>query len=450
MAVAAISCGNPVKDNISDKKNAMTQNYFPALDWIHHTNIYEVNLRQYTPDGSFKAFSKELPRLKDMGVEVLWFMPITPISKEKHKGSLGSYYACSDYMATNPEFGSVQDFKDLVAAAHRAGMKVIIDWVANHTGYDHVWTKSNPAYFHRNEQGEFFDKNGWDDVIDLDYSNFDMRKAMIQAMDFWVREADIDGFRCDMAMLVPLDFWKDARAALDARKKLFWLAECEEVNYHEAFDATYSWEWMHKTEDFAKGRTDIAGLDSLLWKINDQYPPTAFKTYFTSNHDENSWNGTEFEKYGRATAPLAVFSVTWNGIPMVYSGQELPNTKRLKFFDKDPIGWTGKYALHDFYKTLLTLHSTHPALRAADSAVQTYRLQTDAHHSLFAFLRKNGKDEVLVLLNLSDNDNLHVNLADEIVQGRFREVFTKEEKDFSASRAYTLPAWSYRVFVKQE
>ncbi|GAO45705.1 putative glycosidase [Flavihumibacter petaseus NBRC 106054] len=426
----------------------MSHPHFEPLDWVKQTNIYEVNLRQYTPEGTFNAFAKELPRLKDMGAQVIWFMPITPIATEKHKGSLGSYYACSDYMATNPEFGSLDDFKQLVKQAHDLDLKVIIDWVANHTGYGHVWTKTNPEYFKKNEQGQFFDKNGWDDVIDLDYSNIDMRKTMIRAMDFWVKETDIDGFRCDMAMLVPLDFWKDARAALDARKKLFWLAECEEVNYHEAFDATYSWEWMHKTEDFAKGRTDIAGLDSLLHRINEQYPAPAYKVYFTSNHDENSWNGTEFEKYGPAAPALAVFAATWNGIPMVYSGQELPSHKRLKFFDKDPIEWTGKYELHDFYKTLLHLHSTHPALRAGDAAVTTYRLQTNVNDALFGFLRKNGKDEVLVLLNLSNRDNLNVDITDDIVQGKFKEIFSGDEHDFSASRQYTIPAWGYRVFTK--
>ncbi|HQD11087.1 MAG TPA: alpha-amylase family glycosyl hydrolase, partial [Flavihumibacter sp.] len=226
----------------------MASSGFVPLSWTHHSNIYEVNLRQYTLEGSFNAFARELPRLQNMGVQILWFMPITPIAIDKRKGTLGSYYACGDYTSTNPEYGSLDDFRQLVQQAHELGMKVIIDWVANHTGYGHTWTLTHPEYFRKNERGEFYDANGWDDVIDLDYTNVDMRHAMMDAMDFWVRETDIDGFRCDMAMLVPLDFWVEARRQLDQRKKLFWLAECEELNYHDAFDATYAWEWMHKIE----------------------------------------------------------------------------------------------------------------------------------------------------------------------------------------------------------
>lgn len=420
---------------------------FEPLDWTHHTNIYEVNLRQYTAEGSFNAFAREMPRLRSMGVHVLWFMPITPIAEEKRKGTLGSYYACGDYTSTSPEYGSLEDFKSLVRQAHDLGLKVIIDWVANHTGYGHTWTKSHPDFFKRNEQGQFYDSNGWDDVIDLDYSNAAMREAMIDAMHFWVRETDIDGFRCDMAMLVPLDFWIQARTSLDARKKLFWLAECQEVHYHDAFDATYAWEWMHKTEDFAKGKTDIGGLDWLLNKIQQEYPERAYKVWFTSNHDENSWNGTEFEKYGGAALPLAVFSATWNGIPMLYSGQELPNTKRLAFFDKDTIAWTGQYTLQGFYKTLLDLHSTHPAARGGDPAVQTLRLQTNADHQAFCYLRKKDNAELLVILNLSSNDQLWVETGD-AVSGQFQEVFNGALQDFGQQKGVLLHAWGYKVFTK--
>ena len=187
-----------------------------------------------------------------MGIEVLWFMPITPISIEKRKGTLGSYYACSDYTATSPEFGTIGDFKNLVAHAHQLGLKVIIDWVANHTGWDHRWTIEHPEYYVKDAAGNFTERNGWDDVIDLDYNNMEMRLALVEAMKYWVTETGIDGFRCDMAHLVTLDFWKEARAALEPIKKLFWYHECEEISYHSVFDATYTWRWMHKTEDFAK------------------------------------------------------------------------------------------------------------------------------------------------------------------------------------------------------
>ncbi|MFT4024876.1 MAG: alpha-amylase family glycosyl hydrolase [Flavihumibacter sp.] len=370
-----------------------------------------------------------------------------PHLRRKRKGTLGSYYACSDYTGTNPEYGSVDDFKSLVTQAHDLGLKVIIDWVANHTGHGHTWTKTNPDFFKKNDRGEFYDTNGWEDVIDLDYSNPAMRQAMIDAMDFWVRETDIDGFRCDMAMLVPLDFWVAARRQHDARKKLFWLAECEEIHYHDAFDATYAWEWMHKTEDFARGRTDIGGLDWLLNKISDSYPPAALKTWFTSNHDENSWNGTEYEKYGNLALPFAVFSATWNGIPMIYSGQEGPNHKRLAFFDKDTISWNGQYALHGFYKKLLTLHATHPAARGGDPAVQTTRLYNTGQE-VFSFLRQHGDAALLVLLNLSGHE-VSVSLQDAPVTGFFEELFSGELIDFSIKKGVHLHAWGYKVFTKQ-
>jgi glycosidase len=225
---------------------------FPLVSWAIGANIYEVNIRQYTPEGNFVAFAKHLPRLKDMGVKILWLMPITPISIAKRQGSLGSYYACSSYTKINAEFGSIEDFKQLVATAHSLDFKVIIDWVANHTGYDHHWTKEHPEFYLKDKDGNFTEKNGWQDVIDLDYSNEALQEAMIAAMQFWITTCQIDGFRCDMAHLVPLSFWLKARQACDEIKKLFWLAECDEKEYHQVFDVSYAWQWMHATEKYFK------------------------------------------------------------------------------------------------------------------------------------------------------------------------------------------------------
>ena len=265
-------------------------------EWSYTTNIYEVNVRQYTPEGTFEAFEKHLPRLKDMGVEILWFMPITPISLKDRKGTLGSYYAVQNYTEINPEFGSMKDFKNLVYNAHSLGFKVIIDWVANHTGNDNVWIDLHPDFFAYNEETkEIIHPNGWEDVAKLNYDNKDMQDAMIDAMKFWIATTDIDGFRCDMAHLVTLDFWKKTKAELDKVKpQLFWLAECEERNYHEVFDATYTWYWMHKTEDVLKQNENVvSGFFDVLLHYNASFAQDAFRVYFTSNHDENSWNGTE-------------------------------------------------------------------------------------------------------------------------------------------------------------
>jgi len=421
---------------------------FTALDWSYTTNIYEVNLRQYTAEGTFDAFAKELPRLRDMGVEILWFMPITPISLEKRLGTLGSYYACADYTATNPEFGSVDDFRSLVKKAHDLGFKVLIDWVANHTGWDHKWTREYPEYYRRNLDGNFYDSNGWEDVIDLNYDNPALRKTMIESMRFWVNECDIDGFRCDMAMLVPLDFWKEARALLDADKKLFWLAECEEIDYHQVFDASYAWKFLHKMEAYWKQHTDMHGLNDVLQYYSDMFPSTAFRALFTTNHDENSHSGSEYERLGESSKAFALLCSTWNGIPLIYSGQELPNRKRLKFFDKDQIDWNGSYELHDFFKTILHLRKNNPALRAGDVAVKTYRLHTDADHMIFSYLRRNENHEVLVILNLSGNDWVTFELKDKEVSGTFKEIFTGEEKSFTFDRQVEMSAWGYKLYEK--
>lgn len=421
---------------------------FKPVEWAHATNLYEVNVRQYTKEGSFNAFSAELPRLKDMGVEVLWFMPITPISKEVRQGTLGSYYACSDYTAVNPEFGTLDDFKNLVRHAHSLGLKVIIDWVANHTGWDHHWTKTNPEYYVRNAQGQFYDRNGWHDVIDLNYYNHHLRTSMMDAMKFWVTECDIDGFRCDMAHLVPLDFWRSARTALDGIKPLFWLAETETASYHAAFDASYTWNWMHQTEKFCRGEIKLHDLLHTLHDYHANFPKNALRLYFTSNHDENSWNGTEYEKYGPAARALAVFSCTWNGLPLIYSGQELPNHKRLKFFDKDQIEWSGKYLLHDFYKLLLNLRKNNPALHAGDETVSTSRIKTNADNQVFSFLRKKANREVLVVLNLSGSHIDTFQFADERIRGGYRNIFNNISIDVTPGRNHVLHPWDYQVLER--
>jgi len=423
---------------------------FSAVAWASDTNIYEVNLRQYTNEGTFNAFIKELPRLRQMGIETLWFMPITPISKEKRLGTLGSYYACSSYVQTNPEYGTIGDFKNLVAAAHDLGFKVIIDWVANHTGWDHEWTREHPDFYRKNLEGHFYDAHGWNDVIDLNYDNPALWTAMTAAMEFWVKECRIDGFRCDMAMLVPLDFWKTARRQLDSIQKLFWLAECEEINYHEVFDATYTWKWLHKMEAYWRHETDIGGLDEVLKYYDSMFPATSQRVMFTTNHDENSHSGSEYERLGASAEAFAVLCCTWNAVPLIYSGQELPNKKRLKFFDKDYIEWNGHYLLEGFFKQLLLLRKSNPALKAGSTDVVTYRLHTDANQFVFSFLRKNTQtgNEVLVVLNLSDQDKPLVHITDGELTGSYTNVFSNAVKDFTNEKHFALQPWEYQVYAR--
>lgn len=414
--------------------------------WSYSANIYEVNLRQYTLEGAFEAFAKSLPRLKDMGVKVLWFMPITPISEKDRLGELGSYYAVRNYKETNPKFGTIDNFKKLVTQAHEMNFKVILDFVANHTGNDHPWVIEHPEFYHYEDNNKLHHPHGWSDVSKLNYEVPELCEYMIDALVFWVKECDIDGYRCDMAHLVPLDFWLHAKKKLSKIKdNLFWLAECEDPEYHEAFDATYTWRWMHASQEFYHQQMNLQSLLTVLYKSVTEFPCNAFRTYFTSNHDENSWNGTEYEKYGDAAQLFAVFSCTWNGIPLIYSGQELPNKKRLKFFEKNVIEWNDSFELHNFYKILLTLKSNNKSLRSGDSDVLTQIISHPDDHQVFSYLRKHKKDEVLVVLNCCENG---MNFLVKNVKGVFRNVFGGDDINFDNNNNVYLNAWGYLVFER--
>lgn len=421
---------------------------FKTVDWAATANIYEVNLRQYTAEGTLEAFKQHLPRLKDMGVNILWFMPLTPISLKKRQGSLGSYYACSNYNAISEEYGKAADFKDLVAAAHEMGFKVIIDWVANHTGYDHVWTKEHPEFYKKNNEGNFYDAFGWIDVIDLDYYNRQLWDAMIAEMNEWIKEFDIDGFRCDMANLVPLDFWFKARSALDAKKELFWLAECEDSAYHQVFDATYAWEFLHTMEAVAANNASPGDLKNVLEKNNAAFPANALRLFFTSNHDENSHSGSEYERLGEGAEAFAVLCATWNSLPLIYSGQEMPNKKRLKFFDKDAIEWTETYLLHDFYKTLLSLKKSYPAMQSGNVAVSTKLLATTAPGNVFVFVRNINENELLVILNLSNSSDIRFEITGVFNAGKFINAFSGQAAEITAHTTFQMQKWEYLVYIQ--
>lgn len=419
---------------------------FKTVDWADGGNIYEVNTRQYTKEGTFNAFAAHLPRLKDMGVEILWFMPTTPISLEQRQGTLGSYYAVSDYAAVNREFGTIEDFNALVQQAHAMDMKVIIDWVGNHTGWGSAWAQQYPNWFKKDAGGNFTEANGWKDVIDLDYNNRDMRKAMIAAMQHWIVTCDIDGFRCDMAHLVPLDFWKEAREQCDAIKPLYWLAESDEADYLQVFDSSYAWEWMQVSTELVQHKMTLEKMVNVLRKYAQQCIPHAQKLMFTANHDENSWNGTEYEKYGNAAKAFAVFTATWLGIPLIYSGQELPNKKRLKFFDKDEIEWTGgQPALHNFYKTLLLFRKRCSVFHCNTNMVT---LPTGLEDKIAAYICEDGGHAALMLFNFSDAGRVKFTIGHELLSGHFRNIFSELIFKFNGSVAFEMQPWEYFVFEK--
>lgn len=337
-------------------------------DWAYDAVVYEMNIRQYTPEGTFAAAQAELPRLKELGVDILWLMPIHPIGVKERKGTLGSYYAISDYCDINPEFGTMADFETFLAAAHKMGFRVIIDCVANHTSPDAKWINECPAdWYVRDSLGNTVVNYDWTDIAELNYDNPDVRTAMQAAMRFWM-EKGVDGFRCDMACEVPFDFWKETIAMLRSEwPDMYMLAEGEDPRLHTVagFDASYAWELHHILNDIAQGRKNVPELLEYIEKDAAAVPSDALRLMFTSNHDENSWAGTEFERMGNAAKAMAVLTFTLpNGQPLIYTGQEMGWNKRFEFFEKDPVPAWEENRYTDFYKELVELRHSHPALAA--------------------------------------------------------------------------------------
>ena len=436
-------------------------------DWAKSANIYEVNVRQYTPEGTFKAFAKHLPRLKEMGVDIIWLMPIYPISETKRKGSLGSYYAVSDYKGINPEYGNEMDFKKLVDEIHRLDMKIILDWVANHTGWDNPMMQEHPEWYTKNKKGEFqAPVADWSDVADLNFKDEGLQQYMIDALKYWVTEFDIDGYRCDVADMVPVTFWNKARKNLDAVKPVFMLAEAENPEHHkEAFDMSYAWEFHHLMNSIAKGERNAKDLDDYFKKNEERFPDNAYFMNFTSNHDENSWNGTTKERMGDAHKALAVLASTVPGMPLIYSGQETGLDKRLRFFDKDTIEWQQNHEMMEFYTKLLTLKKENPALWNGAEGGQMVKLKIAENDKVSAFVRTkylaDRTNYVMVLINLS-NEPQEIIIQNLKQYGfDFKDAFTMEEFDFSGGKkekkkkkniplpqSVKLDAWGYKVLVK--
>jgi glycosidase len=414
--------------------------------WTEQSNIYEVNVRQYSPEGTFKAFEKSLPRLQQMGVKILWFMPINPIGIEGRKmtsSDLGSYYAVMNYKEVNPEFGTMQDWKELVKDAHGKGFKVIIDWVPNHTSPDNPWIKEHPDFYKRDANGNTVYDNDYTDTRNLNYENKELQDSMISAMKFWINETDIDGFRCDHVDPMPVEFWKKCITELRKVKDVFMLAESEKPEFHYAgFDATYAWNIMWSTVAVAQGKQTLLGLDSVLNQNFTTFPKNAERMYFTTNHDENSWNGTEFEKYGDAYKAFAVFTQTmYESVPLIYSGQEVPNKKRLKFFVRDPIVWD-KYEMAPFYSKLLHLRENNEAL-AADAAYKKVVSCNDV--AIFSYIRQKGNHKIFVVLNLSSEPQCFT-IKESDVYGKPTNVFTGQKEKLFKNHVYSMQPWEYLVY----
>lgn len=447
MVTTMMACENTTpKETLQSIEKTMPMAH---ADWSKNANIYEVNIRQYSEDGTFEAFQKELPRLKAMGVDILWLMPIFPIGELNRKGSLGSYYAVSDYKQVNPEFGTMADLQSLVNEAHQLGMYVILDWVANHSAWDHTWATSHPEWYQHDSTGAFKSPFDWTDVIAFDYSQPALRDSMIDAMKFWVTEANVDGFRCDVAGMVPVDFWNEARTQLDQIKPVFMLAEDEGTTalLDQAFDMNYSWKFHHIMNEIAQGKKPASEVWSYIHWNDTLYTPNAYRMLFITNHDENSWNGTIDERLGDAGDAMAVLSYTFPGMPLIYSGQEAGMDKRLLFFEKDPIDWT-TIRKEAFYTTLNELKKENPALWNGTFGGNIVPLSSPEDSSVVAFLRQKDQNNVVVILNLSAEDQSFV-LEDDQHLGSYQDVFGQTDVELASGQTLDLKPWQYLVLVSK-
>ena len=423
--------------------------------WSRRAVIYEVNVRQFTPEGTIAALQQHLPRLRRLGVDILWLMPVQPIGRKNRKGSLGSYYSIADYRGVNPAFGTASDFRSLVNAAHRQGMKVVLDWVPNHSAFDHPWITRHKDYYVTRADGTVInarDNEGrdtdWTDVAELNYDNPAMRSAMIADMRWWLETMGIDGFRCDVAGGVPMDFWRDARRELlRSRPGLFMLAEAEDPRMHEVFDMTYAWQLHHLLNDITQGKQSTGALDAYFAKDDSLYGPGAYRMTFTSNHDENSWNGTEFERMGINHLPaFVVASTSRRSMPLLYTGQEASMNKRLRFFEKDTVDWNGP-SLAEFYRAMFALKHRHAALANGAWGGAQHVERTDGGERVYAFSRTRGANTVLVAVNFGDAP-ARATLESFSRPGRYTDWFTKSRTTQAARGRIDIPAHGYRLLVR--
>lgn len=464
---ALTACGSKKQDAAHNTPRDSTFTSLTQPEWSRNAVIYEVNWRQMTPEGTIAGVENQLGRLKELGVDILWLMPVHPISEVDRKGTLGSYYAVKDYTALNPELGTLDDFRRFTDRAHALGMKVVIDWVPNHSGRDNAWVTQHPDWYKRNEQGEMFGPYDWTDVYEFDYSVPQMRQAMTDAMTFWLTEMDVDGFRCDVADHVPTDFWEEARPKLDAAKEggVFMLAESSnpDLNRH-AFNMSYNWPMKdvfnaiaqtagyntHRPKEGQErdyGTAYPQAIDSLLALQDTLFPKDSYLMNMITNHDLNSWEGTEFERLGTLTPAFAVLSWTLPGMPLIYTGQETGMNRAFEFFEKDtPPAFEPRNEYFHFYSKLNHLKHTQSALRAGVEGAPVNRLPT-ANPSIYAFERRDDNSHVVVIVNLGNRP------AEVEFTGPAPQVDGPEWIDFfnntRAELPHSLNPGQYTVLIKR-
>lgn len=418
-------------------------------EWSRDVVLYQINTRQFTREGTFRAAQRELPRLKELGVDILWLMPIHPIGKENRKGTLGSPYSVQDYYAVNPEFGTEEDFRALVDAAHAQGFKVILDLVANHTAWDNALRTEHPDWYEKSWDGDFRPTPWWDwsDIIDLDWSKPGVREHVGGAMEYWVREFGVDGYRADVAGYVPLDFWETARTRLDAIRPVFMLGEVQQTAWHhKAFDATYAWDWHNTTKNVAHGKGNATSFYGYYAENESLWPRKAMRMTYIENHDSNAWEGTMEENYGPALEAMTALSFTGEGLPLIHNGMEACNAKRLEFFERDPIDWSldDNCAYGDLLARLIAFRKANPALENGEWGAVMQKVQNSAPEQLLAWVRQEGGNKVLGLFNMSDRP-VSATFQDGLPNGSYRDFATGKPVTIVAGGKVELPAWGYRL-----
>lgn len=439
------SCLGDEKTGRTNNEDEMTGVKHP--DWALNATIYELNVRQYSEDGSFNSVKEDIPRLKDLGVDIVWLMPIHPIGELNRKGELGSYYSVKDYRDVNPEFGSMDEFKNMVRAFHDSGMKVIIDWVPNHSAWDNPLAESNPGWYVKDEQGTFVSPFDWTDVIQFDYDNPELRDYMIESLKFWIVETGIDGYRFDVAHMIPVDFWNRVREELSGIKEVFLLAEADQpVLHEEAMDMSYDWRLHHIMNEVAKGEQSALNIRNHFAYVDTAYPHNSILMQFTSNHDENSWNGTVYERLGEAVKTFAAFTYVIPGMPLIYNGQEACMDKRLEFFTRDPIEWRD-CDLFDFYKGLNNLKENNTAIWAGKKGGDFSLIDTQ-DQDVLGFVREGERHRLIGVFNLSDKVK-NFRIRSPLPEGDF--VIWPENTPYDLK---TLPSelqpWEYMIFTTEK
>jgi len=424
------------------------------VDWSKNAVIYQVNTRQFSQAGNFDGVSDQLQRIKDLGCDIIWLMPIHEIGVKKRKGELGSPYAVKDYYSINPEFGDAHDLKRLISKAHALQLKVILDWVPNHSAWDNKLVETHPHWYAKDYKGDFRPSPwwDWDDIIEFDYSVPALCDYMVDALCYWVEHFDIDGYRCDVAGYVPNQFWQQARAALDKIKPVFMLAEWENRDLHQhGFDMTYAWSWNETLFDIIRGEASLDKLRKYYSWNERSWPKHAYRMTFISNHDENAWEGTPTEKFGQAQHVCIILSCLGEGMPLIHNGQEAGESKRLKFFEKDPIDWKDD-AIGDFYKQLIVLKKEYSALWNGEHGATMIQVPNSNQGTIFSFVRQDEQSKWLIVLSFSQ-EHQEVTFTQPLFIGHYSLVLTDQaegclntEQTLSHNTTLKLSPYGYRVF----